>query len=897
MRLRIALPILLASASVMLAGLSIGHAQDPQPGQPGQQAGPVRATPRAQGKRPARPRPGRPAPAAAEAPATPSKMRPFETGIDYEPTSPRARVTFNLEDADLPDLVRLISNITGKRFILPGKMRSIKASVFAPTKVRVSEAYNAFLSILEVNGMTVIPSGRYLKIVDTQGIEQEPTSINQGNRGTPNNDGFQTRLHPLQNVSAEDAANLLSRFKSTEGSVTAYAPTNTLIITDTGAQIRRMLRLLESVDVQRTGERIWIERIHYRDAAELATQIQELFPVSVGGSAGGGRAAASSPRPTPPRASRRNPAAAQAAARPAGPTTVGSAPAPRTTRLIPDERSNSLIIVATEPTYLRVMELIQILDQPLDGDGSGTIHVYRVQYGDATDLASTLSGLVGGGGGAGAPGAAALHRPGQPGANPSAALAAAGAARGGGGTNLTAIGGFEGEVGITAHETTNSLVVTASVHDYVAIRSVLERLDAPPRQVFIEAVIMELSVSRSNDLGLSFHGGAGDFPTTGSLSIFGFNAGTSLNPFSEDLLTGLALGVRGPTIDNSEELIGVSVPGFGVVLHALAQSGDANVLSTPHIMAMDNVQAEITVGQNVPLQTSGLGGLAGGLGGLSGLAGLAGGQQGGAGGLAGLAGLAGGLGGGMGVPRQDVGTTIRITPHINESDEVRMEIEEEISERGATEGTLGVVSINRRSAKTEVLVRDQQTVVIGGLMRDSVTTSQTKVPILGDIPLLGALFRRTNQQKQKTNLLLFLTPYIIRDPADLRSIFERKMRERQEFLDRYFVFGDHEYEPPVDYSRTRGLVLEILNEIHELDAEHELLQQVQGEPPPTHAPGRPVGSAPEEPPEMGEGDVVISPESSGPSGEGEGEDFESAEVEIEANIESEAGLSPGVGPE
>ncbi|HJL46418.1 MAG TPA: secretin N-terminal domain-containing protein, partial [Polyangiaceae bacterium LLY-WYZ-15_(1-7)] len=426
---------------------------------------------------------------------------------------------------------------------------------------------------------------------------------------------------------------------------------------------------------------------------------------------------------------------------------------------------------------------------------------------------------------------------------------------------------FEGEIRVTTHEPTNALVITSSLHDYAALRSVIDRLDRPRRQVFIEAVVMELSINRSNELGFSFHGGVPDPAGEGSLSIFGFNAGRSLGfPADQASLTGTAIGVRGPEIDTNVALpgqsTGLSVPGFGVVLNALATSGDANVLSTPHIIAMDNVQAEINIGQNVPLQTSGLapGALGGGgLGGLGALAGLAG-QSGGAG--AGLAGLAGGLGGGFGVPRQDVGTIIRITPHINEHDEIRLEIEEEISEVGTPQGDLGVVPINRRQAKTEVMVRDQQTVVIGGLMRETVTTNESKIPVLGDIPLLGALFRRTERQRQKNNLLLFLTPYIIRDMSDLRAIYERKMRERQEFLDRYFVFGDHDYEPPVDYSRTRGLVAEIIGELDEIDAEAELRAALEAEPPPEHVPRAPVGTFEYDP---DEGDMII-----GPDGEDEG---------------------------
>lgn len=844
------MPILSAAASLMLVGLGIGHAQEqqqqPAGTSPRVQLRPAKGQPasprlgkagRRRGKQPAKGGPAAP----TEEGGTSQGITEFETGIDFEPTSPRSLVTFNLEEADLPDLVRLISNITGKRFILPGKVRSIKATVYAPTQVRVSEAYNAFLSILEVNGMTIVPAGRYLKIVETSNIENQPIRINTQDRRTAAVDRFETRLHRVENVSAEDVATLLARFKSPEGNVTAYAPTNTVIITDTGTQIRRMLRLVEAVDIPRTGEQIWIEAIHYANATEIAARLTEIFPV------GGGAPATATPakRAAPPRPAKRG-SKNQSPRAAAGPTTIGARGVSSITNILPDERTNSLIILASESAYLRILEMIRQLDIPLEGEGR--IHVHNIQYGDAEDIASTLSNLVGGGGS----GARQAKKGGA-------------AARKRGGNAATSAGGstaslFEGQVQVTSHEPTNSLVITSSLHDYAALRRVIERLDAPRRQVFIEAVIMELGVSRSSDLGFSFHGGIPDLPVDGSLSILGFNAGTSLQTVSQESLTGLALGVRGPNIPDSQQLIGLSIPGFGVVINALATSGDANLLSTPHIIAMDNVEAEISVGENIPLQTSGLAlGGAGGLGGLAGLAGLGGADGAGLGQLGALA----GAGGAGGVPRQDVGTTIRLTPHINDSDEIRLEIEEEISERGTTEGTLGVVSISRRTAKTEVMVRDQQTVVIGGLMRDSVANSETKIPILGDIPLIGALFRRTERTTQKVNLLLFLTPYIIRDPSDLRSIFERKMRERQEFIDRYFVFGDSDYEPAVDYSRTRGLVAEINNELDELALEHELMIAAQAVPPPEHVVRPPVGAIP--PSARAPGDVVIEPESGSPA--------------------------------
>lgn len=893
MRLRHAIPILLLAAAVMVAGLASAQQrpQIPTPRLPLQtdRLGPAqraiqkaaedRAGDRGAKQTKQQPpeaggqgnQPGQQAPDGAL--GGPPNVDQFETGIDYRPMPPGAPVTFNLEDADLPDLVRLISQITGKRFILPGKVRNIKATVYAPTKVTAAEAYRAFLSILELNGMTVVPSGRYLKIVETSGIENQPIPTYTGGSATPGDDRYVTRMHRVENISAEDAAQLLSRFKTRDGNVTAYAPTNTVIITDLGSNIRRMLRVVEAIDVGRTGEQVWIEPVHYANATELAARLTEIFPV--GQPSGGGGGAAAAGRPTPPRPGRAARAQRAGNQAQAGATTVGSRTGEsRVTKIIPDERTNSLIILATERAYLRILELIRQLDVPLEGEGR--IHVHYVQHSDAEEIASTLSSLVSGAGGA------------RPGGQRAAQAGQAAAGGGGGGAATAAL--FEGEIRVTAHKPSNALVITSSLHDYAALRRVIERLDAPRRQVFIEAVIMELSVNRSRNLGISFHGGVAGFPEDGALTLLGSNAQTSLTfPADQNSLTGLALGVRGPNIPESQQLIGLSVPAFGVVLNALANSGEANILSTPHIIAMDNVEAEISVGENVPLQTNlGLGGGGGGLGGLGALAGLAGaGQQGaGAAGLAGLAGLAGGFGGS--VPRQDVGTTIRITPHINEADEVRMEIEEEISAaQPSTEGTLGVRSITKRTAKTELVVRDGQTVVIGGLMRDEISNSETKVPVLGDIPVLGVLFRQTERTTRKTNLLLFLTPYVIRESSDLRAIFERKMRERQEFIDRYFVFGDHDYDPPVDYSRTRGLVLEIVNELDEVAFERELALQLQAQPPPEHVPRPPVGRV-EMDVEPGEGDIVIVPEDEG----GGGDEAGSPQIQVEQPDLPDSAIEP-----
>ena len=662
---------------------------------------------------------------------------------------PKGFVDFTIEEGDLAELITTISTITGKRFIYGGKVRNIKVNIYAPKNQRITpaEAYQTFLSVLETNGLTVIPHGKFLKIVESAGVATQTTPLYNTGQPVPPEDRYVTRLYRLSHVGADEVTALLTKFKSKDADISVYSPGNLLILTDTASNIRRMLELVEEIDVGGAGDQLWVEPVHYTTATEMAQRVNDIFDVKA--------------------------AAAPAPGKPPG---IASGGDMRITKIIPEDRTNTLVIVGTERAYLRVLELVRRLDVPNTGEGE--VHVLPLQHAMAEELAATLNAIL-----AGAPGAA--KTPGGP-------PATAGQA-----------GIFEGAVKLTADKASNALVITSSLRDYGALRNVIDRLDMPRRQVFIEAVIMDISVEHTNKLGLNYHAGANpDLGGDNKSLVYG-----GLNPFNSIMLPnpadlqGLALGIRGPDIAGTNTLLGtgISIPAFGVTLNALQSSGDANVLATPHIIATDNVAAEINVGENIPLQTN-----AGGLPNLGGIPGAAG-AAGALGALGGLGGL--GFGGGFAAPRQDVGTKIKVVPHINDSDEVRLELTEEISERGASSGSLGAVSITKRNAQTTVVVHDQQTVVIGGLMRDAVTTGDTKIPVLGDIPVLGFLFRTTTRGKRKTNLLLILTPYVVRDQNDLRTVFERKMQERQEFLDRYFVFSDQKpFEPALDYSRTSGLL-------------------------------------------------------------------------------------------
>ncbi len=748
-----------------------------------------------------------PVDADGKAHANTTGLSQFEQGVEFQPRGPEYRVAFSLEDADLPELVRVIGELTGKRFIFGGKVRNIKATVFSPQKVTVAEAYQAFLSILEANGLTVIPHGRFLKIVETPGIAAAGAPIYGVGQGTPNEERYVTRVQRLAHVSADDASSVLGHFKSKDGDITVYGPGNLLIITDTGTNIRRMMQIVEDIDVGGVGDQIWIEPIYYSAASDVANRLNDVFDLhaSSGGSSSAGAAGG------------------KGGAAGGVPSRAGSGASDiHIAKIIPDDRSNSLIIVSTERAYLRVLEFIKRIDVPHSGEGE--IHVLPLQHADAVDLAKTLNEIITG----------ATQASTQPGGTATA--------RPGGAIPLTGV--FESGVKISADKATNSVVVTSSLRDYAALRVVVDQLDQPRRQVFIEAVIMDLTISRTNELGMSYH--AGDVSTsplgTGQVTTYG-----GLNPFRSILLPsstdtsleGFALGIRGPGLSGTENLFGtgVSIPAFGILINAMASTNDADILSTPHILATDNVKAEISVGQNIALQQNApsYGSTGSAASGLSAL----------------------GIGStGTTAPRQDIGTKITITPHLNDSNEVRLEVSEEISDVTGSQpqGSLGTIPFAKRTANTQLVVKDQQTVVIGGLVRNHVARADTKIPILGDIPVLGALFRSSSDSLDKTNLLLILTPHIIRDQDDLRVIFERKMQERQEFLDHYFVFSDQtDYKPPIDYSRVSGLLEEIRQSYSSVEERKRIDELTRPRGIKTHEPGEPI-----EMPGVGGGDTPDS---------------------------------------
>ena len=679
--------------------------------------------------------PSLPSPAPPAPPAPPAVPAPLDASFQHKPKLPTDKVDLQLEDADLGELVRVIGELTGKRFVIASpKLAKTKASVYAPQKVTVAEAYQAFLAVLTANGLTVVPQAGFLKIVESQDVARQLTPIERGD--IPAEERYVTRIHRLVHLSAEEVASgVLSKLATKDASIVPYVPGNLLIMTETGANLRRMMEVLDAIDAASEQDKLYLQPLHYLPAAQVQKQLAEILGLE------------------------KKPEVA-----PAGPLHVG--------RIVAVERPNSLVIVATYASYERILRVLEQLDVAPSNEAQ--VRVVMLQHADAKKIVGPLNEAIGGAPGGG------------------------GAAGGGGATPTRTLPNapssvLEATAKVSADETTNSLIITATARDFGPIKAVIDALDRPKRQVFIEAVVLDVSAEHGLDLGAAWHGGDVTSVGNGNATTYGgfrpITSATGPSPTSSELQA-FALGVRGPDIPFLSGVPGLStIPSFGAFLSAVATSKAADILSTPHIIASDNTPAEIKVQLNTSLQPNA--------------------PQAS---LLPTGGAVPNVGSTVANNYKPIGPRIKVTPHLNDSDDVRLDVDEMISDVQSTPDkgdTYGTLSYLERTATTTLTVKDGETIVIGGLVRSRVTRSETKVPILGDIPLLGLLFRTRADRMEKSNLILVLTPHIIRDSTDLRRIFERKMQERQELMDRESIFKNDKWTAPKDYSRTRGLVDDI----------------------------------------------------------------------------------------
>lgn len=685
----------------------------------------------------------------------------------------KGKLYFRFNEANILDVLKQVSQYTCKNFIVSEGIKGAKKeiTIISHRPVTVNQAYAAFLSALEANNMALIPAGRFYKLVERKDAVRDALPMYQDKGTLPYSDAQVTLLYELQNVSKENVQPILRNLMSKAGDIQLIGD-NLMIITDSSSNVRRLVKLLDKIDVAgaAAGNRIHVVDIEYADVAQVTQKLNDIFAQA------NTRGGASKPKKA------------------AGDGASDNLEDVAIEKIVADERTSKLIIIASIRAFERVKEVIEILDVPGDDLTSGSkVYVHPLNNADAQKAASTLSGVT----------------------QNSSKRNNAKNKKQAGPAEL-----FEGEVKVTADESTNSLVIISSPRDYRAMAKVIDQLDVKRPQVFVEAAILEVSLTQTRRFQLDTYGGL-PVPVPGfsdpGLGIIANEGGqqlitssaqalasqelfTQLNAQTLDAsnLAGVVdaasslesllgwLAFRGPALES--DAFGFPIPSFGVVLNALQTNSNVDVLSTPHIMTTDNEAAEISVGERIPV-------------------------------VRGIAPAGGGIGGAFGglqqVAYEDVKLKFKVTPHVNVDDDIRLEIEQEVSDLGGSVPVgngLNQPIITNRSAKTTVVVKDQQTVILGGLISNRKSDSESKFPFLGDLPIVGWLFKQWRDEDTKTNLLLVLTPYVVRSREDFANIYERKIQERRDFVEAFFG-SSAQYNPYIDYRKKTGPVARLIDDV------------------------------------------------------------------------------------
>jgi len=653
-------------------------------------------------------------------------------------------VSLDFSDVELPVVIDTISRMTGFNFIYDDRVRG-RVTIVSPTQVTIDQAFAVFESVLKVKGFSlVLGPGNTYKVIPIRDVKESSIDTIKDGRPSRNRDRFVTRLVPLRYIDAAAITQTIKPLVSKDASLVAYAATNTIIVTDSESNIRRLLSILDAIDVESYRNELAVIKILHADANMLGQQLSEIYGAEVASAAGGATAAQ---RRTRSRRRTTSTGSATAASAPASGGLAGPS-----VKILTDERTNSLLILSSRQQLADIRKLVQKLDIPVTG--GGRIHVYYLRHADAEELSETLNSLLSGAGSGGG--------------------ARAGAA-GGGAANVQSLRSVvtplaEG-VTVTADPATNSLVIQASKEAYETLRGVIDRLDVSRPQVLVEALIVEVDVTDSLDLGVTaalrlINGDTDILFSTGAALLTGGSSGL------------LAAAVRSQAHDDPGDAFNPTVPGdqngtnLKLGISASKSDADVNIVSAPHILTSDNEEAEIRIGQNIPIVTGRTDAATGGES----------------------------LSQAVSVERQDIGITLRVTPQISEGDTVRLQLFQELTEVTESEaGNVEEVGVTLTSRKVEntVVVNDGETVVIGGLISESFTDAVSGVPWLADIPYLGWLFKQKAERLRKINLLIFLTPHIVRSADDLE---QQTIRKRLEMED---AFGDErQFAELAEYART-----------------------------------------------------------------------------------------------
>jgi len=646
-------------------------------------------------------------------------VSPVWAGQDKMPKG--LEVTLDFQNVELVDMIGTISELTGKNFIYDESVRG-KVSIVSPRPVSVDEAYRLFSTVLKVKGFTIVPSGKVNKIVSVRKAKEENLPISNGkNLG----EQFITRLIELKNLDATVVADTILRPLMPKTShVVAHAPTNTVVITDSAANIRRLSQIVSELDHSWDKEEMEIVSLRFAEASDTAKMVMQVLE---GGTS-------SSPRGKKPGASVNKKTRWQ---------------------IIPYERTHRLMLLGDRKFITQAKKLIAQLDEKAELGRAG-VHVYYLEHAEAEGLSETLNKII------------------------------SGAKTGGKGTKESAVSQIFGVVSITPDKPTNALIVNATAEDYEGVQNLIQQLDIKRKQVFVEALILELSMDALMDLGTSLQGA---IETSGDGVLFASSSnsdkdgkGLATLPGNPSVLSqavnGILLGGMFNPITTTIDGESVTIPALSALIGLSQTDSNINVLSAPRLLTSDNEEAEIVVGENVPIITSKSKDNDGNP--IN------------------------------SVERQDAALTLRFTPQITEGNLVRLKVFQEITAVTDSVGSVDAVgpTFKKTLLRNTIVARDGETVVLGGLFQTDMTKSVAKVPLLGDIPLLGYLFKRTKDIEKKTSLLIFITPRVIRNSEDLKRITEENRDQlkvfRKENGSKEFFGVDTEEEPENKPKATAG---------------------------------------------------------------------------------------------
>lgn len=612
----------------------------------------------------------------------------------------------NMKKADIRTFIEQVSDITGYSFVVDPRVKG-EVTVVSNTEMSSDDIYNLFESVLRIHGYASVKSGNVVKIVPTQGAKQEDLPLTTAN---PGNEAMVTRVIPVENTNATELVPILRPMVPQYGHLAAVSSANALIISDHANNIDRILGIIKRID-SAESEEVEVVQLKYAWVGDVVKTLEQLTPVDTGANKKGTRSG--------------------------GNVRV---------RVVAEERTNRLILRGEKSARARVKSLVVDLDKPVESTGS--TKVLYLRHAEATKVAEIISALISGRSTSGSSSGSSSSSS-SSGANKAAAT-------------LSTPTASSSDVTIQADETLNALIIRAAPADLAEIRSIVDQLDVRRAQVLIESAFVEVSGTASDAIGVQWAFGDPSKGVGGtSLSVPGQ---LSLSTIAGLIDGSSSDGTGGTSTDTSFSglLLGgaddSSGTRIGAVIQAVESNTNTNLLSTPSIMTLDNEEAEIIVGENVPFITGSA------------------------------------LGSDNSNPyqtieRQDVGLTLRVTPQINDGNVVRLELVQEVS-NVSNEVIPGAadISTQKRSVKSVILANDGEIIVTGGLVRDDVQKVVNKVPLLGDIPLLGVLFRAKSEQLTKRNLLLFLQPTIVRDDTSVNKVSQDKydqMRSLSFTIDQY----------------------------------------------------------------------------------------------------------------